>query len=78
MSNKYDDIINLSRPPLPQLRHPMPMAKRAARFAAFTPLKGYKELIERINKAYDALDEVPPPDCSVLDSLDNPQSPKKR
>ncbi|MCR5841937.1 MAG: hypothetical protein K6G86_07650 [Bacteroidales bacterium] len=43
--HRYDDIIDLPRPE-PQ-RHPrMPQADRAAQFAPFAALTGFKELIE--------------------------------
>ena len=45
----YDDIINL--PHHVSKRHPqMSMWKRAAQFAPFAAMEGYKEAIEKVNK----------------------------
>lgn len=41
---KYDDIIGLSRPELPE-RERMPVMKRAAQFAPFAALSGYEDII---------------------------------
>ena len=46
---EYDDIINL--PHHVSKRHPqMSMWKRAAQFAPFAAMEGYKEAIEKVNK----------------------------
>ena len=47
-SHKYDDIINLPHPI--SKKHPrMDEINRAAQFAPFAALTGYKETIEKIN-----------------------------
>ncbi len=53
----YDDIINL--PHHVSSKHPhMSMEKRAAQFAPFAALTGYKEVIENTNREVNA-DEIP-------------------
>ena len=45
--HRYDDLLDTPRPE-PQ-RHPrMPMADRAAQFAPFAALTGFKELLDRV------------------------------
>lgn len=47
--HKYDDIIDL--PHHVSKRHPqMPMKKRAAQFAPFAALSGYKEALEEAER----------------------------
>lgn len=59
MNNNYDDIINLEHPT--SLKHPrMSMASRAAQFAPFSALTGYKEAVketERLTEEKIILDE---------------------
>lgn len=55
---KYDDIIGLPRPELPE-RERMPVKKRAAQFAPFAALSGYAEIIAE-NERYT--DSRPVPD----------------
>lgn len=43
-AGKYDDIINLPHH-VSTTRHPMPMASRAAQFAAFAALSGHDDAI---------------------------------
>mgnify|MGYP003290051950 CR=1 FL=1 len=59
MNNNYEDIINLE-PPISKKHSKMPISARAAQFAPFSALTGYKEAIEetgRITEAEIFLDE---------------------
>ena len=59
MNNNYEDIINLE-PPISKKHHKMPISARAAQFAPFSALTGYKEAIEetgRITEEEIFLDE---------------------
>mgnify|MGYP000672646364 FL=1 len=51
MSDKYDDIINLSRP---ESKYPrMPRANRAAQFSPFAALTGHEEAIRETASLMD-------------------------
>ena len=50
--NKYDDIINLKRP-ISVKRSPMSIDNRAAQFAPFSALTGYKEAVKEIERITD-------------------------
>ena len=66
--HRYDDL--LDHPRFEPQRHPrMPMADRAAQFAPFAALTGFKELLDRVAAAhlasqpsmYTAPDQPPDP-----------------
>lgn len=52
----YDDIIELPRH-VSKMHPQMPIRKRAAQFAPFAALAGYKEAIERVNWEHEAMYE---------------------
>lgn len=45
-NKKYKDIINLSRPPVPDNHPRMPLLNRAKIFSPFAALRGYEEKID--------------------------------
>lgn len=49
MNNNYEDIINL-KPPISKKHPKMPISTRAAQFAPFSALTGYKEAIEETGR----------------------------
>lgn len=51
--HRYDDILDLDRPPSPG-HPPMPAAHRAAQFAPFAALTGYEDAIEEAARWVDA------------------------
>lgn len=65
--HRYDDL--LDHPRFEPQRHPrMPMADRAAQFAPFAALTGFKELLDRVAAAHLAsqpsMYTAPDPDLS--------------
>lgn len=51
MTDNYDDIINMPHH-VSKFRQQMPMHKRAAQFAPFAAVSGYKELIEEATRRH--------------------------
>ena len=49
VQQKYGDILNLPHH-VSETHHPMPIADRAAQFAPFAALTGYKEAIEETER----------------------------
>ena len=73
--HRYDDLLDTPRPE-PQ-RHPrMPMADRAAQFAPFAALTGFKELLDRVAATHLAsqpsMYASPDPDLSTDPDLNTP------
>ena len=64
--NKYDDIINLSRP---KSKHPqITLEQRSAQFAPFAALTGYKEQIKETARLTDKRLELDEEAKSILDT----------
>ncbi len=57
MTNKYDDIIHLTRP-VSKKHPPMPMEDRAAQFASFAALTGHSEAIKETARLTDEMIEL--------------------
>ncbi len=74
--HRYDDL--LDHPRFEPQRHPrMPMADRAAQFAPFAALTGFKELLDRVAaehlSAQPSMYSTPDPDLSPDQALDSTQ-----
>ena len=80
--HRYDDL--LDHPRFEPQRHPrMPMADRAAQFAPFAALTGFKELLDRVAAEHLAsqpsMYTAPDPDLSPDQAPDSSQtSPDSR